>query len=728
VSPRPETRRGLGGVRDRLSAAATDVRALRSGAPLRLALELSKRTGLHAALFGRLAKQVPPELTFVLPFAPPTVTGIPDAVRERTLREAATIATGTIEIFGVPLDLGTDLDWHATLDGPERWPALPWWQIDIRSSARLGDVKWTWELGRHRHLVVLARATALDPNGEWAAVLEQQLTSWLDANPVEIGVHWYSNLEIALRSIAWVQVLGLAGSQLPEPLRARMYGVLHHCGRHLLADVPYTVSTMRNNHLVGDALGLSVIGRCFPDDRRARRWRAAGDRLFERQRSVQMHDDGSMVEDSVSYHRFVLEMFAVRVLLGDATAETKAALAQAAAFLVRLGALDGDVPRYGDGDEGRVFVAATDRTDHADRSCLSGSVHAALAIAGTTDGGDATAVLDAFGAFDEVAWYVPRREGTNEPVAAATTTVTTTTTAAAEAHGQSIGGGLARAEVGPFTAWLKAGGDWSHGHADLCAAFIRVDDAWAVGDPGTGTYNGSADQRDYFRTSVAHPVLRLAGHDQLEPHRAFRWRYPAVGAVGSPIEVAGHCVMWGWHGSYRRLDPSRRVARAVVLSGGDAAMLGAGDQPVGAAVTVIDWVEGPVGVPFALTLPLPPGSRFENDHIRLATRRSLPLRLATAADVAVTSRSGHADPFDGWWSPVYGSVEPSVRVEIAGAVQGPLAWQLGATTAAAAPVLSVTDDEVSIGDLTVLASFTSAGINLAVRAPAGPEQSSYLDT
>ena len=36
-----------------------------------------------------------------------------------------------------------------------------------------------------------------------------------------------------------------------------------------------------------------------------------------------MRPDGSMIEDSLSYHRFVLEMLIVRVLLGDASTETR---------------------------------------------------------------------------------------------------------------------------------------------------------------------------------------------------------------------------------------------------------------------------------------------------------------------------------------------------------------------------------------------------------------------
>ncbi len=129
-------------------------------------------------------------------------------------------------------------------------------------------MKWAWELGRHRHLVVLARAVHLAPTDpRYSDALDAQLASWLNANPPEVGVHWYSNLEIALRAIAWLQVIALAGEAISSPQREEMDLHLYHAGRHLIADLPYTVSTMRNNHLLGDALGLIALGMAFGRER-----------------------------------------------------------------------------------------------------------------------------------------------------------------------------------------------------------------------------------------------------------------------------------------------------------------------------------------------------------------------------------------------------------------------------------------------------------------------------
>jgi hypothetical protein len=593
----------------RARRALRDIRALGIGAPLRAAYEASKRIGGHRVIFGRL---VPSTASSSLTHLPFRYRPVPDEVAERTLRSAEQINKGTIELFGQKLELAQPPAWHALIHTEGSWPRDPWWQIDLRSDRRPGDVKWAWELGRHRHLVILARAAALEPTEDrHHTTLANHLESWLGANPPEIGVHWYSNLELALRSISWLQILSLAGDRLPTTVTTRMVAHLHHAGRHLLADLPYTVSTMRNNHLLGDGLGLIALGTAF-GGRKGDRWKAVGNRIFDRQLERHMCPDGSMIEDSLSYHRFVLEMLAMRVLLGNAPQSVTTAMTDAAQFLARLGSLAGAIPQYGDWDEGRVFAVADGP------SGVAGSVRLALALAGSG------APPEWRAAHDEVAWFADAGEPVlpDDP----------------ELAGNDIGGGIARAAAGPITVWLKGGSNRSHGHADLSSLAVNHAGGWVIGDPGTGTYNGPIEVRNYFRSSVAHSVCRVDGLDQLEPHRAFRWVNCASGVVGKPIQLEGGIVMWSVHDAYRRLVPTRRVARVVLV------------HPQGIRVT--DRIEGsPVFT--ELSLPAPPDSDWdaEDSMLRIGERR---YRVAASGDISSTK--GCPDPYSGWWSDTYGSV------------------------------------------------------------------------
>src|SRR3546814_5586002 len=84
-----------------------------------------------------------------------------------------------------------------------------------------------------------------------------------------------------------------------------------------------------------------------------------------------MHADGSMTEDSVSYHRFVMEMLVVKTLLGDESEATKTALAGSALHLVKLGVLEGEIPQWGDWDEGRVLASSGSALDLAGSTARS---------------------------------------------------------------------------------------------------------------------------------------------------------------------------------------------------------------------------------------------------------------------------------------------------------------------------------------------------------------------
>jgi Heparinase II/III-like protein/Heparinase II/III N-terminus len=658
----------------KLKTVVADVRAFGASAPLRAAYETSKRVGLHALVFDRLISargQTPRLVPILRPLA-----RVPVESAERTLREARRIIGGTVVIFGREIEVGERPNWHALVHHDGEWPSDPWWKIDIRSSARIGDVKWAWELGRHRHLVVLARAAYLVPEEDaFVATLDAHCRSWVEQNPPERGVHWYSNLEIALRAINWLQVLSLAGDRLDAGLRRSMVSHLYHAGRHIEADLPYTVSTMRNNHLLGDGLGLVALGSAFAGDPSATRWRRLGDRLMTRQLARHMHADGSMIEDSLSYHRFVLEMLAVRAVIGEAPQAVTMAMVSGAKFLSRLGVSAGLVPQYGDWDEGRCLVSSAEALD------VLGTVRLAAALGG--DGGSAASRSE----HDEVAWYAG--EGTpldlDDP----------------EPDGAPVGGGIARMSRGDFTVWLKAGSAPSHGHADLSNVSMRTGAAWVVGDPGTGMYNGRDQTRDYFRTSIAHAVLRVDEQDQLVPHRAFRWRHSARGAVGVPLRVGSVMLMWGVHNAYRRVAERPRVVRAVLVGDG--------------SVTVADWVEGSPRR-YRLSLPLHPTVTWSEPDLRLADGRLLRAHLPGA----VVETRGSDDPFDGWWSETYGSMVPATRLECRGTTDAPVAWSIG-EVGTRGPDL---DGQTIIADACrVGVTFTPVGVEVEVVAGTQAERS-----
>ncbi|MEV4711101.1 heparinase II/III family protein [Micromonospora sp. NPDC049374] len=546
---------------------------------------------------------------------------------QRCLDEAQLILDEGLLVFGRRVRNGTADPWDVDPLTGRRWPHdRPWWRIDIRSDRRLSDVKLTWEAGRHRDLVVLARASRLDPEGEWLDALTHLLRSWVTQAAPEQGVHWHSSLELSLRAIAWSQILDLAGERLPHPLVRDLERLLFASARHLLFELPYAVSSMRNNHLLGDALGLITLARLFPDARGARRWARLGERLFLAQLRRHLRADGSMIEDSLSYHRFVLEMLSVRVLLGDAPVPVRRALHAASQHLRALGVFEGDVPQYGDWDEGRVLASSGDPLD------VAGSAALGLALSGEAIPGAW------YTDYDELAWYAPIQpiERPAPPPPAALSS-----------------GGIAHVRRGPWRVWFKVGSGPSHGHADLTSVWIAHRGRWLVCEPGTGTYNGPLDVRNGLRSSAAHPVQRPDGQDQLEPHRVFRWLRTAHGHLAAPLCLPDRTILFGWHDAYAPL----RVGRAVVVHDTYVAVLEFADRPE----QVRSW---------RLTVPLHPDVEVK-EHALLRDGEMITL---FGLDVR-TAKKGELKPFAGWHSRTYGHWEPATWLSEDSRTLG--AWGVG---------------------------------------------------
>jgi hypothetical protein len=242
--------------------------------------------------------------------------------------------------------------------------------------------------------------------------------------------------------------------------------------------------------------------------------------------------------------------------------------------------------------------------------------------------------------------------------------------------GTDTAGGLARLARGPWTVYLKAGTGLSHQHADLLSVSIAHNGHWITGDPANGSYNRDPGERNYYRMSRAHNVLRIGDADQRGPHRRFRWHYEPNCSLGAPFTEGRYRVMWGDHDAYERLEPGRTVVRACLVSTD--------------AVIVADWISGG-RAQWDLSLPLAPDVKFVENP---ASRRRPTTEGTTATPSFVesglehpggaslglllpgvaTALRGSTRPYGGWWAEDYDAVRPATRLDVSGTGEGPIVW------------------------------------------------------
>jgi hypothetical protein len=469
----------------------------------------------------------------------------PDEVAD-TIRRAETICVHRFDLLGYEnLDYGPSIDWSLDVVHGKRAPHTPWFTIGFLDFDQVGDVKVTWELSRHQHLVTLAKAFRLTDREMFLNEALGQWYDWQEKNPYPIGVNWASTLEVAFRSLSWLWLYHIVADAVPTRFCRDLWRALALNGRYI--ERYLSTYFAPNTHLLGEAVALFFIGTLCPGLPSARRWRTIGWDITLEQARRQVRADGMHFEQSTYYHVYALDFFFHARMLAsrnevaipqwlDLTLQTMLAVLQA------MGT-GGAIARLGDDDGGRVFDHRRNRSEHLLDPLATGAAlfqHPALKTA-------------ARGIREETLWLLgPDALTRFERVPA---TSSPGKSAAFEASGIHV---LASPEHSGLRMTIDAGplgtGTGGHGHADALSVQIAFNGREWLSDPGTGAYVDDAGDRDWFRATRAHNTLEVDGLSQAEPAGPFSWR--ELPAVQIERYTAGETfdLFVASHTGYRRLE------------------------------------------------------------------------------------------------------------------------------------------------------------------------------
>jgi hypothetical protein len=473
---------------------------------------------------------------------------LPDDV-ERTVDAADRICRHRFDLLGYEgLDYGQSIDWSLDVVHGKRAPRKAWFKIRFLEFEEVGDVKITWELNRHQHLITLAKAFRATDQERFATELLRQWYDWQEKNPYPIGVNWASSLEVAFRSLSWLWVdyivAGSRGipSRFHEVLRSRLALNARHIERYL------STYFAPNTHLLGEAVALFFIGTLCPELPGAERWRRVGWETTIEQARRQVRADGMHFEQTTYYHVYALDfLLHTRVLAAlnqiivppelDRTLERMLEVLEA---LARGGA----VPRLGDDDGGRVFDPRRNRAEHLLDPLATGAVLFERA----------SFKASARGLREETLWLLGR-----EGAARFDRLPSTPSVARSVAFGDSGIHVMTNADGPPRQLTIDAGplgtDTGAHGHADALSVQLAFGGREWLSDPGTGVYVDDRGDRDAFRSTRAHNTLEVDGRSQAEPAGPFSWRDLPAGEVERWTSGTAFDLFVGSHTGYRRLDP-----------------------------------------------------------------------------------------------------------------------------------------------------------------------------
>ena len=484
----------------------------------------------------------------------------PDAERE-IVNTADRISEGTFDLLGLrDLNLGKSIDWHLEPMSGKRTPLRHWSRLNYLDAQLAGDKKITWELNRHQYFVTLGRAYWLTGDERYAQVFAAHLTSWMDHNPPKLGINWASSLEIAFRSISWLWALHFfkQSPSLNTELVARMLKFLYLNALHLETFLSTYFSP--NTHLTGEALGLFYLGLLLPEFSDAERWRALGLDILVAQLPRHVQPDGVYFEQSSYYHRYTTDFYIHLAILLQVNQmkqppELEPKLELLLDHLMYITRPDGTTPLFGDDDGGRL-VMLDSRPANDFRSLLS----TGAALCNRQDykfvsGGAAEETLWLLGveglrSLDQIEAHEPQDESANFPEGGYYVM----------RDGWSDTSNYLLFDCGPHGM-----ANCGHAHADALAIDLAANGRTLLVDPGTFTYTGAKETRDWFRSSAAHNTLTVDRQSSSISDGPFSWKTITNCERLAWMEHARFTYVSGRHRGYEQLSRPGIHTRSILF-------------------------------------------------------------------------------------------------------------------------------------------------------------------
>lgn len=479
----------------------------------------------------------------------------------KIVTKANRIVAGRFDLLGLRnLSFGDPIDWQLEPISGKRTVLTHWSRLNYLDSELTGDKKIVWELNRQQYFATLGQAYWLTRDELYAETFVKHLDSWMDRNPPKLGINWASSLEVSFRAISWLWAFYFFKDSpaLTPQLFQRALKFLYLHARHLETYLSTYFSP--NTHLTGEALGLFYLGTLLPQFRRASRWRETGRRILLEQLPIHVRPDGVYFEQSSYYHRYTTDFYTHFLILARENGDSlppvvKEKLLLLLDHLLYIARPDGTTPLFGDDDGGRLVMLDQRPVDDFRAPLSTG---AALFNRGDYK-------LGAREAAEETLWLLGAQGLTDFDRLVAVEP-------ASQSKGFPNGGYYVMRDgwtPGANYLLLDCGphgmNNCGHAHADALSFELAVNGLTMLVDPGTYTYTGSTEQRDWFRSSAAHNALTIDGESSSVSAGPFSWRTIADCESENWTSRERFDYFAGKQDGYRRLSTPASHSRRVLF-------------------------------------------------------------------------------------------------------------------------------------------------------------------
>lgn len=216
------------------------------------------------------------------------------------------------------MPLGLEYDWVTNPESGYHYDAHQHWTKINDFSREAGDIKFVWEKSRFSWLLTVCRYD-YHFDEDHSEFVFGQILDWIDKNPINCGPNYKCSQEISIRIINWLFALNFYRNSdaLSEDRWNKIITSIYWQADHVMKNINFSRIAVRNNHAITETLTLYLMGLMFPMMKGATSWKKKGKKWFEQEIDYQIEDDGTFIQDSMNYHRVVIQLLTYAIALSD---------------------------------------------------------------------------------------------------------------------------------------------------------------------------------------------------------------------------------------------------------------------------------------------------------------------------------------------------------------------------------------------------------------------------
>lgn len=451
--------------------------------------------------------------------------------------------------------LSLDYDWVTNPETGYHYDAKQHWTKVNDFSKEAGDIKFVWEKSRFSWLLTVCRYD-YHYDEDHAEFVFSQILDWIEMNPLNCGPNYKCSQETSIRINNWLFALNFykQSEALTEDCWEKIMTSIYWQTDHVMKNINFSRIAVRNNHAITETLTLYLMGMMFPMMKGAAAWKKKGKRWFEQEIDYQIEDDGTFIQDSMNYHRVVIQLLTYAIALADKHGEQFSGYVYDKAykslnFLFQCQEpTNGWLPNYGNND-GALFFPLSNH-DYRDYRPQLDALHGLLTgkplyeeyledaqwvghvISTDRKKYDRIEKQQGIIKFEKSGYYLIREKDT-----------------------------LSFIRCGLF----KTNGSTDQLHLDVWYKGKNV-----LMDGGSYMYNTDEATVLYFSGTESHNTIMLGDYDQMQKGMRFIWLYPPTLRNASLVEENDAYVFKGGVNAYKQIGEGIIVQRVVKKKKGTA--------------------------------------------------------------------------------------------------------------------------------------------------------------